>query len=120
MPVSWNKERSLKRSIEIIENKEHLSLHEATARRHAKKYLIHTLGNTCSICGTSEWINNPVPLVCDHVDGNTANNNIENFRLVCCNCDALLPTYKSKNKKGRHYDKEYHRKRRLAGAAERT
>jgi len=45
-----------------------------------------------------------MPLVLDHVDGNSENNKLENFRLVCGNCDMQLPTYKNKNKgNGRHY-----------------
>jgi hypothetical protein len=111
----WNKdlkftEKVLQRSIDIIESKEHLNMHEATARKHAKRYLMHFNGNTCSICGVTEWMDKPVPLVCDHIDGNSRNNNIDNFRLVCCNCDAQLPTYKSKNKNGRKYDREYYEK----------
>lgn len=115
MATSWRKgktfkKESLERSISIIENKEHLKLHEATARKHAKRYLIHNHGNVCSICNLKEWLGNPIPLVCDHIDGDSTNNNITNFRLVCNNCDALLPTYKSKNKKGRLYDREYYQK----------
>jgi len=114
----WNKglkftEKVIQRTIEIIESKEHLLMHEATARKHAKRYLMYHNGNTCSICGTTEWMGKPVPLVCDHIDGDSRNNNIENFRLVCCNCDAQLPTYKSKNKHGRKYDREYHIRKRI-------
>ena len=39
----------------------------------------------------------PIPLVLDHMDGNSENNSLDNFRLVCGNCDMLLPTYKGKN-----------------------
>jgi len=39
----------------------------------------------------------PVPLVLDHIDGHFENNNEENLRLVCGNCDMQLSTYKSKN-----------------------
>lgn len=114
--ANWKKGKSfreemLKRSIQIIENREHLKLHEATARKHAKRYLIEKYGNICSICKLSDWFGVSIPLVCDHIDGDSSNNSIENFRLVCCNCDALLPAYKSKNKKGRLYDREYYQKR---------
>ena len=34
----------------------------------------------------------------DPIDGNAENNNRENLRLVCPNCDSQLDTYKSKNK----------------------
>ena len=96
----------------IVESNRLETLTEVTARRHAKKYLIHKLGHVCSICRTSEWMGNPVPLVCDHISGDSNDNRIENFRLVCYNCDGQLPTFKSKNRgKGRKYDREYRRKK---------
>lgn len=103
-------DRYLERSIEIVESNEHLKLHEATARKHCKRYIIFKEGHKCQICGTSEWQKKAVPLVIDHIDGDTTNNKLSNFRVICANCDAQLPTYKSKNKKGRKYDRVYHRK----------
>lgn len=107
----WNKDVSLQRSLKIIKENKQVYLHEATARKHAKRYLIHTQGNICSICKTETWNNKPVPLVCDHINGDSSDNKIENFRIICCNCDAQLPTYKSKNKNGRKYDRDYMNKR---------
>ena len=109
----WNKgldqtDRYLKRTIDIVESEAHLQLHEATARRHVKRYLLHKNGHKCEICKTEEWMGTPVPLIIDHIDGDTGNNTVSNFRIVCANCDAQLPTYKSKNKKGRKYDREYY------------
>ena len=76
-------------------------------RKLVRKYLEHKYGHKCSICGITEWIGQPVPLVVDHIDGNALNRKIENFRLVCANCDAQLPTYKSKNKHGRKWRRKY-------------
>lgn len=115
--VSWNKgkhdaEKIFERRREIIENGELGNFCETVARRYARYYLLHTQGNVCSICGTTEWMGQPVPLVCDHISGDSTDNRIENFRLVCCNCDAQLPTFKSKNRgKGRDYDRAYRQKK---------
>jgi len=105
-------EEVIQRVIENVESGKLSAYSEPAARRIAKKYLIHTQGNKCSICSISEWMGQPVPLVCDHISGDSSDNKIENFRLVCCNCDAQLPTFKSKNRgKGRTYDREYRQKK---------
>lgn len=76
-----------------------------------KAYLLRTRGWRCEICKLSEWLGNKIPLVLDHIDGNGLNNNIHNLRLVCGNCDMLLPTYKKRNVgKGRSYRRERYSK----------
>jgi hypothetical protein len=70
--------------------------------RLAKRYLRETRGQQCSICGGTQWQGQPMPLILDHLDGNAANWALANLRLVCPNCDAQLPTFKSRNRgKGR-------------------
>ena len=66
--------------------------------RQIKKYIIETRGHRCEICGEENWMGSLIPLVLDHINGRANDNRLENLRLVCCNCDAQLPTYKSKNK----------------------
>jgi 5-methylcytosine-specific restriction endonuclease McrA len=39
-----------------------------------------------------------MPLVLDHIDGNSDNWDLKNLRMICCNCDALTPTYKNRNR----------------------
>lgn len=72
-----------------------------------KSYLKDIRGEQCVICGLTEWTGQKVPLVLDHIDGNSDNNHISNLRLVCGNCDMLLPTHKSKNRgNGRVYRRQ--------------
>lgn len=71
---------------------------ESPENRAAKRYLIENFGGKCQICSLSEWTGQPMPLVLDHIDGNAYNNSISNLRVICNNCDSLLPTFKSRNK----------------------
>jgi len=73
----------------------------------ARRYLLETRGCKCEICGISEWMGQKVPIVMDHINGNPEDNQLTNLRLICPNCDAQTPTYKSKNKgNGRHSRRE--------------
>lgn len=72
-----------------------------------ERYIRDQLDTECSICHITDWRGVPVPLVLDHIDGNSTNNTKENLRLVCGNCDMQLPTYKAKNRgSGRHYRRQ--------------
>jgi len=70
---------------------------DITYSRSLKNRLIIERGPICERCGTTEWMGEKVPLVLDHIDGNSDNNSRENLRLVCGNCDMQLPTYKGRN-----------------------
>ena len=79
----------------------------ARSTRGARNYLLATRPHRCEICGVEEWTGRPVPLVCDHIDGNPTNHKLDNLRIICPNCDALLSTYKGRNKgNGRAWRRE--------------
>ena len=64
-----------------------------------KKHFLEDQNFKCDICGlTNEWNGKLLVFVLDHIDGCSDNNNRNNLRLVCPNCDSQLDTYKSKNK----------------------
>lgn len=54
----------------------------------------------CQVCGLSgEWMQKPLKLQLDHVDGDGKNNDIGNLRLLCPNCHSQTETFCGKNVK---------------------
>lgn len=83
-------------------HKHTLQLSKMIADPARRRYLLRTREHKCAVCDKVEWMGQEIPLVMDHVDGNSGCNTEENLRLICCNCDAQTSTYKNKNKgKGR-------------------
>jgi hypothetical protein len=79
--------------------------------RRIKKYLLKVRGDKCEICNVTNWNNKPLIKVLDHIDGDAYNNNLNNLRLVCSNCDSQLDTYKSKNRTSKRlYRRKYNKK----------
>ena len=75
-----------------------------------RRYLINKFGAKCQICEREKWGDRVIPVVMDHIDGNSTNWDRSNLRLICPNCDALLPTYKARNRgNGRHSRRERYR-----------
>ncbi len=69
-----------------------------TARRNIYKVLVERDGNRCSVCGIEEWNGKPIRFWVDHIDGNATNNQPNNFRLICPNCDSQSETFGAKNR----------------------
>lgn len=64
--------------------------------RRYKKYLYEKYGEKCMKCGWCEVneYTGKIPLELHHVDGNSDNNTLDNFELLCPNHHALTKTWK--------------------------
>jgi 5-methylcytosine-specific restriction endonuclease McrA len=51
----------------------------------------------CAICGLDNWLGHRLPLRLDHQDGDPANWELSNLRLLCGNCDSIQDTFCHRN-----------------------
>lgn len=94
----------MKRLKRVLKDK---SFPKNMAAKTMKSILLEIRSHQCEICEEIEWMNKPIPLIMDHINGSSDDHRLINLRLVCGNCDMQLPTYKSKNKgNGRHYRRQ--------------
>ena len=75
-----------------------------TNTTHLKKKLIKSklLENKCQICHIENWLDNPLTLQLDHINGIHKDNRLENLRLLCPNCHSQTPTHSGKNIRGKY------------------
>ena len=91
-----------KYNIEQVERQKQFEQGKLKYRNRIKAVLLEQFSHVCQICKNTTWNNHPIPLQVDHIDGKSNNNMPNNLRLICHNCDALLPTFAGKNRgKGR-------------------
>lgn len=82
-------------------------------RAYVRRHLFEISGGKCMKCGWAEKnpITGKVPLVVNHIDGDSFNTRPENLELICPNCDSLTPHYKALNRgNGRKWRRELRQK----------
>jgi hypothetical protein len=93
---AWSKGKRFgpKRPIEDYFNGAFITSH------HLRQRLIRDgiFPHQCSNCSLTVWLDEPIPLELDHIDGDITNNSLPNLRLLCPNCHAKTSTYRGKNK----------------------
>lgn len=94
---AWNKGKILppKQPLEkYLSNSLPLQSHKLRNRLLREGILEHR----CASCRNTRWLDQPIPLELDHINGNNKDNRLKNLRLLCPNCHAQTPTYRSKKR----------------------
>jgi len=55
--------------------------------------MVGLLEYKCSICGINTWLNKPLTLQLDHINGDNRDNRIEILRLLCPNCHSQTDNF---------------------------
>ena len=63
-----------------------------------RQRIIQEQNHKCLICNLNEWLDKPIALEVDHIDGNNSNWVRDNVRAICPNCHAQTDTYRGRNK----------------------
>jgi len=71
------------------------------SRAHLKERLLEAglLEYKCYICGLADWLNKPISLELDHINGISDDHRLENLRFLCPNCHSQTETFGCKRKK---------------------
>lgn len=90
--MGWNKGQKLKGWDEYKNN------------NRLKVHLVNELGKKCEKCGLSHWLDQEITLELHHVDGDRANNILENLELLCPNCHSLTKNWRGRKSDSSHDD----------------
>lgn len=67
---------------------------EQQSSKCRKEIILYEQNYKCLFCNLTEWLNKPIVLELDHIDGNHKNNSRTNLRCLCPNCHSQTDTWK--------------------------
>lgn len=85
----------------IIPFEEKFKANSTTARKHIKEIIIEQglLPYSCATCSLNTWLDKPISLHLDHINGQSNDHRLENLRFLCPNCHSQTDSYCGKNLK---------------------
>jgi hypothetical protein len=71
------------------------------SRSHLKNRLIEAglLEPVCAVCGIDSWLGAPLSLALHHVNGDGADNRLQNLQLLCPNCHSQTENFAGRNRR---------------------
>jgi len=76
-----------------------------STRTYVRKLLMDEgRGNICEICKITNWLEQPISMQLDHINGVSNDNRRENLRFICPNCHSQTETYCGRNVNKRKSD----------------
>jgi len=78
----------------LIENSNYLNKDRLKRRLISENKLLYE----CDVCKISDWLDKPLSLQLDHINGINNDNRLENLRFLCPNCHSQTSTYAGRNK----------------------
>lgn len=79
----------------LVENSTYVSISRLKERLVNETDMIYK----CAICGIDSWMDQPLCLHLDHINGINNDHRLENLRFLCPNCHSQTSTYAGKNNK---------------------
>ena len=74
---------------------------EYNGKGQHKLALIDERGHMCECCKNTSWMNKPITIELDHIDGDNKNNKKENLKLLCPNCHSQTTTWRRAKNPGK-------------------
>lgn len=88
---------------------DYLTANSKCSRHSLKERLIKEgyKQNICEVCGIAEWNGRPLTMQIHHIDGDNANNRLDNLMMICPNCHSQTENYRG-NANIKAEKKQYH------------
>lgn len=74
-----------------LKHKENIDYSRANS---LKQHIVDARGHRCESCKLEKWLEIPITLELEHIDGDGTNNEDENLRLLCPNCHSQTKTWR--------------------------